>query len=169
MVAFLIHHFCVVDFLCVGSRLKKVGGASMSIRLNFVGVAAVASLLYSMAVMVAPVHAENLSLSDSTLEGIAAQGISVGGDSTISCSTASTSICLGTYEWNDNHQFDASVDKGAIVMDGNVQQNVTSEINLNQTQSSGANGANVLGNISLSNSTLTMTNSNNATSFLGGF
>lgn len=109
------------------------------------------------------------SLSDEALGGIHAQGITVGGDSAISCSTSSTSICLGTYEWNDNHQFDASIDKGAIVMDGNVQQNVSSEINLNQTQGAAANGANVLGNVSLSNSTLTMTNSNNATNFVGGF
>jgi hypothetical protein len=54
-------------------------------------------------------------------------------------------------------------------MDGNVQQNVTSEINLNQTQSAGANGANVIGNLSLNNSTINMNNSNTATNFIGGF
>jgi hypothetical protein len=109
------------------------------------------------------------SLSNKALGDINAQGINVGGNLSTSCSTNSTSICLGTYEWNDNHQFDASIDKGAIIMDGNVQQNVTSEINLNQTQSAGANGANVLGNLTLSNTTLTITNSNNATNFVGGF
>ncbi len=109
------------------------------------------------------------SLSNETLGDINAQGMNVGGNLSTSCSTSATSICLGTFEWNDNHQFDASTDKGAIHMDGNVQQNVSAEINLNQTQSAGATGVNALGNISLSNSTLNLTNSNTSTNFIGGF
>jgi len=149
------------------------GGVSMKIAKRFLPVIAFTFLLWLAGGMEYALS-EPLSLSDSlsneALGEINAQGISVGGDFNNSCSvSASNSVCLGTYEWNDNHQFDASIDKGAIVMDGNVQQNLTSEINLNQTQSSGASGANVLGNVSLSNSTLTMTNSNNATSFIGGF
>ena len=141
----------------------------MLIRKDFLEPIGVTLLLWLITVPLLPAQAENLGLSDSALEEITAQGINVGGDATISCSTSAASICLGSYDWNDSHQFDASTNKGAIVMDGNVQQNVTSEINLNQTQSAGANGANVLGNVSLSNSTLNMTNSNTATNFIGGF
>lgn len=109
------------------------------------------------------------SLSDEVLGDVHAQGISVGGDFSTSCSTDSSSICLGTYEWNDNHQFDASDHKGAIHMDGYVQQNVSAEINLNQTQGSGAVGVTVLGDSSMTNSTLNLTNNNTATNFIGGF
>jgi len=116
-----------------------------------------------------PALAEDSTLSDSVMGGITAEGITAGGDVSLSCSTSAASICVGTYDWNDNHQFDASIDKGAIVMDGNVQQNVSGEINMNQTQSAGANGANVIGNLSLSNTTLNITNSNTSTNFVGGF
>jgi hypothetical protein len=108
-------------------------------------------------------------LADEDLESIHAQGISVGGDFSSSCSTGSNTVCLGTSEWNDNHQFDASNHKGAIDMNGNVQQYVSAEINLNQTESAGATGVNVLGNVSLSNSTVDISNTNNATSYIGGF
>jgi hypothetical protein len=141
----------------------------MLIRKDFLGTIGITLLLWLTTVSLLPAQAENTGLSDSALEEITAQGINVGGDATISCSTTSTSICLGSYDWTDSHQFDASTNKGAIVMDGNVQQNVTSEINMNQTQSAGANGANVLGNVTLSNSTLNMNNSNTATNFIGGF
>jgi len=110
-----------------------------------------------------------IGLSDSALGEIAAQGISVGGDLTNSCSTGSNAICFGTFELNDNHQFDASDHKGAIEMSGNVQQNVSTEINVNQTQGSTATGVTLLTTPSISNSTLTLTNSNNATNFIGGF
>jgi hypothetical protein len=130
---------------------------------------AIIFLLLLTLVMVLPAQAENPGLSDTALEGISAQGISVGGDSTTSCSTGNGSVCLGSYEWNDNHQFDGSSYKGSIHMDGNVQQNVSGEINLNQTESAGATGVTVIGNNSLNNSTLSITNSNNATNFVGGF
>jgi hypothetical protein len=110
-----------------------------------------------------------VSLSDETLADIHAQGISVGGDLSTSCSTGSDTVCLGSYDLNDNHQFDASNHKGSIDMNGYVQQYTAAEINLNQTQSSGATGLNLLGNVSASNSTIDISNTNNATSFIGGF
>jgi hypothetical protein len=54
-------------------------------------------------------------------------------------------------------------------MDGYVQQNVVSESNVNATQSAIATGVNVLGNVTLSNGTFEMINTNNSTSFIGGF
>lgn len=121
------------------------------------------------AVVAVPAQAESLDLSDSALEGISAQGISTGGDFSTSCTTSSSSICIGTYEWNDNHQFDSSSNKGSIVMSGYVQQNVTANTNMSSTQSAVATGVNTIGDISLSNSTINLTNMNNATNFVGGF
>ncbi|HUJ79764.1 MAG TPA: hypothetical protein VLY45_05565 [Nitrospiria bacterium] len=128
----------------------------------------IVSLLWS-GLHAAPAHAGPMDLNDSTLGGISAQGVTTGGDLTNICSEGSNSICLGTFDLTDNHQFDSSAYKGAIEMSGNVQQNVSSEINVNQTQSAGANGVSVFGNMSLNNSTLSLTNANNATSFIGGF
>jgi len=113
--------------------------------------------------------AEGMDLSDSILDSISAQGISVGGDLTNNCSTSSNSICQGTFDWNDNHQFDASNHKGSIDMSGNVQQNVSSQINVNATQSATASGVNSIGDMSISNGELSQLNYNNATSFIGGF
>jgi hypothetical protein len=110
-----------------------------------------------------------IDLSDSMLGEISAQGISVGGDLSTNCMTGSNAICLGTLENNDNHQFEASDHKGAIDMSGNVQQNVSAEINVNQTQGSTATGVTLLTTGDMSNSTITLTNSNNATNFVGGF
>lgn len=103
---------------------------------------------------VIPAYAESLALSDATLDGIDAKG----------------DISVGSFSFTDNHQFDASQYKGAIHMDGFVQQNVTAEINLNQTESAAATGLNVIGNInSASGQTITQTNTNTATNFIGGF
>jgi hypothetical protein len=110
-----------------------------------------------------------INLPDSALGEIAAQGISVGGDLTNTCMTGSDAICFGTFELNDNHQFDSSDHKGAIEMSGNVQQNVSAQINVNQTQGSTATGVTLLNTPSISNTTLTISNSNNATNFVGGF
>jgi hypothetical protein len=117
----------------------------------------------------ATVRAEGLNLPDSVLGEISAQGISVGGDLTNSCSTSANSICQGTFDWNDNHQFDASNHKGSIDMSGNVQQNVSAQINSNATQSATALGVNSVGNLSSTGAEITMNNYNNATSFIGGF
>jgi hypothetical protein len=110
-----------------------------------------------------------VDVPDSVLGSISAQGISVGGDLTNSCSTSSNSICQGSFDWNDNHQFDASDHKGSIDMNGNVQQNVSSQINNNATQSAVAEGVNTVGNLSSDGGVITMNNVNNATSFIGGF
>jgi hypothetical protein len=110
-----------------------------------------------------------IDLSDSVLGEISAQGISVGGDLSTTCMTGSNAICLGTLENNDNHQFEASDHKGAIDMSGYVQQNVSAEINVNQTQGSTATGVTLLNTADMSNSAITLTNSNNATNFVGGF
>jgi hypothetical protein len=113
--------------------------------------------------------AEDLDLPDSVLGSISAQGISVGGDLTNSCSTSANSVCQGTFDWNDNHQFDASDHKGSIDQSGNVQQNVSAEINSNATQSATALGVNTVGNLNSDGGVITMLNTNNATSFIGGF
>jgi hypothetical protein len=115
------------------------------------------------------VGAPLMDVSDSVLGEISAQGISVGGDLSTTCMTGSNAICLGTLENNDNHQFEASDHKGAIDMSGYVQQNVSAEINVNQTQGSTATGVTLLNTADMSNSAITLTNSNNATNFVGGF
>jgi len=122
-------------------------------RIKFIRTAFWSFLLFA-AVTVATAHAESQKLSDAALEGIDAKG----------------DITVGSFSFTDNHQFDASQYKGAIHMDGFVQQNVTAEINLNQTEGSAATGVNVIGNVT--NSTgqiITQTNTNTATSFIGGF
>jgi hypothetical protein len=126
-------------------------------------------LLFVGAAIAVPAHAETFSVDDGVLAGINAQGITAGDGISTTCSTGSSSICQGQFDWNDNHQFDSSNHKGAIEMDGYVQQNVVSESNVNATQSAIATGVNVLGNVSLSNGTFEMNNTNNATSFIGGF
>jgi len=125
--------------------------------------------LLAVGIITATAHAGQMDLTDAALEGISAQGVTVGGDLSNSCMEGSNSICLGTFDLTDNHQFDASAYKGAIDLSGNVQQNVNSQINVTQSASTGANGVIVLGDSSLSNSTLEITNANNATGFIGGF
>ncbi len=125
--------------------------------------------LFFMVTVAVAARAETLPLPEDALKEISAEGISTGGDLSTSCVTSSNAICVGTYEWNDNHQFDASNNKGAMVMEGNVQQNVAAESVVNATQSATATGVNVIGDIQLSNSTINVTNNNNSTSFIGGF
>ena len=131
-------------------------------------VCAVAGLLF------APYAAQAgpTDLTDDAMAGITAQGINTGGGSlSSSCGNNSTTVCVGTYEWNDNHQFDASSNKGAILMNGNTQQNLTSNINSVGTQSAIATGANVVGDLNpnANGDTFSLNNYNNATSFIGGF
>jgi hypothetical protein len=107
------------------------------------------------AVMVASAYAENMTLSDTALDGVSAKG----GD-----------ISVGSFSFTDNHQYDASQNKGAIIMDGYVQQNVTAEINVVQTQGAAATGLNVISNITNSTGqSMNLNNVNTATSFIGGF
>jgi hypothetical protein len=108
-------------------------------------------------------------VNDRALGEIVAEGISVGGSLTNSCSQGSNAICVGTFEFTDDHQFDNSNYKGAIDMSGNVQQYVSGNINVNQTQGAAATGVDILDTPSVNNSTVTLNNLNNATSFVGGF
>jgi hypothetical protein len=108
-------------------------------------------------------------IDDRALGEIVAEGISVGGNLTNSCSTGSNAVCVGTFEFTDNHQFDNSNFKGGIQMSGYVQQNVSGEILVVQTQGATATGVDLVNPTSMSNSTLSLTNSNNATNFVGGF
>lgn len=118
------------------------------------------------------VSADPVGLTDNGLSSVSAQGVdTAGGNFSSSCANNSSSVCVGTYDWTDNHQFDSSTNKGAIIMDGYVQQNVSTELNGVGTQSALAQGVNVVGNLSvpLTSDTLTMNNFNNATMMIGGF
>lgn len=112
---------------------------------------------------------------DQALDNVTGMGtstVTISGDLNSSCSVAgSNNICLGTYVWSDDHSNDSSVNKGAIVMTGNVQQTLVSNINVNSSVSPTATGVNTIGTVDLPNpgSTLYLTNTNNATGFLGGF
>jgi hypothetical protein len=72
-----------------------------------------------------PISPPDYSLLNEALENVHAREMNGGGNLSTSCIITATSFCLGTYEWNDNHQFDASDHKGAIQRDGYVQQNVS--------------------------------------------
>ena len=105
-------------------------------------------------VMGGTAQAQRLALYDAALDGVDAKG----------------DIIVGSFSFTDNHQFDASQYKGAIHMDGFVQQNVVAEINLIQTQSGAATGLNIIGDITNANGqTITQTNTNTTTSCIGGF
>ena len=112
---------------------------------------------------------------EQTLDDIHAMGdstINVGGNLDSSCTNAqSNAVCVGTYVWTDDHTGDSSINKGAIVMDGYVQQNLVSNINVNTTQSPTATGANVIGTVDIPTPgiTLYLENRNNATGLIGGF
>jgi len=124
----------------------------------------------SMASIVA--NAGPSGLTDAAMSGITAQGIDTGGGSiSSSCGSNNNTVCLGTYQWNDNHQFDASSNKGAVIMDGYTQQNLSTEVNSVGAQSTTAAGVNVVGNLNTtpSGNTFYLNNYNNATSFIGGF
>jgi hypothetical protein len=112
------------------------------------------------------------SLLDQALDNVSAMDISVGGNLSNTCTTnASSSICIGTYSWTDSHANDNSVNKGAIVYDGYVQQNLVSNINVSSAESPTATGANVVGTINAPQPgiTISLSNNNNANGFLGGF
>ena len=118
--------------------------------------------------------ATSISLLEQTLDGISAKGdstVTVGGDLTSTCNiSGSNAICVGTYVWTDDHTNDSSVNKGAMVLSGNVQQNLVSDINVNTTVSPTATGVNTVGSITPAPGvTLNFSNNNNATGFIGGF
>ena len=118
--------------------------------------------------------ASNIGLLDQALDGVSAKGdtiLNVTGDLNSICNTASSNtICVGTYVWTDDHSTDSSVNKGAMVLGGNVQQNLVSNINVNTTVSPTATGVNTIGSVTPSaGATFDLSNNNNATGFIGGF
>jgi len=92
---------------------------------------AAATLLLS-----APAFAAKVVLSDAALDSVfgAANNVFVGGadNSTVSATNANGNIQIGSYQWDDNHSADSSVNKGANVQSGDfsqVQQNATAVAN----------------------------------------
>ena len=116
----------------------------------------------------------SISLLEQALDGISAKGdaiVTVSGDLNSACNTGgSNTICVGTYVWSDDHSNDSSVNKGALVLGGNVQENLVTNINVNSSVSPTATGVNTVGTVTPSTgSTLNLSNNNNATGFIGGF
>ena len=100
------------------------------------------------------------------------QFVSVTGNVTNDCTLSSSghSICLGTYIWTDDHSNDASSNKGALIMTGNTQQNLVSNINIDSTVSPVSASANIVSNVTPApNSTINLSNSANSTGFIGGY
>lgn len=129
---------------------QAMHSALKSISLRAVGVLLLSSIAMSLP---APALSQPLPLDDSDLAGVSALG----------------SITLGSYTWTDDHQFDASTNKGALVMGDYAQQYATGEIIVNATQSSIATGVTSIGSISSTGSTISITNTNESTAFVGGF
>ena len=120
-------------------------------------------------------HAAGGSLLDNALDQVNATGTStysVTGNVTNDCTLSSSghSICLGTYIWTDDHSNDASSNKGALIMTGNTQQNLVSNINIDSTVSPVSASANIVSNVTPApNSTINLSNSANSTGFIGGY
>lgn len=110
-------------------------------------------------------------LSDSALDGVSAKGdVNAGGSLSTSCTPASSSVCTGVFSWTDSHANDASQYKGAIHQSGYVQQNLTSNINVDATESSIATGSNVVGTVSAAtNATISLSNTQSSVGYIGGF
>jgi len=115
------------------------------------------------------------SLLDNALDQVNATGTStysVSGnvDNNCTLTDSANSICLGTYIWTDDHSNDASTNKGAMIMNGNVQQNLVSNINISSTVSPVSASANIVSNVTPApNSTINLSNSANSTGFIGGY
>lgn len=98
--------------------------------------ALVAAIMVVATMLSSPAYAEKVAVSDATLDTImgAANDFSVSGSnaSTVTGLNASGNIQIGSYQWNDDHTGDLSVNKGANVQSGDnsmVQQNATSTAN----------------------------------------
>jgi len=120
-------------------------------------------------------HAAGGSLLDNALDQVAGEGTStysVTGDVNNNCTltSSSSSICLGTYIWTDDHSNDTSSNKGALIQSGYVQQNLVSNINIDSTVSPVSASANIVSNVTPSaGSTINLSNSANSTGFIGGY
>jgi hypothetical protein len=104
---------------------------------------------------VGSVMAEPLPVPDSELGEINAKG----------------DILVGSYSWTDDHSFDSSINKGALILDGNAQQFVTGENVVTATQSAVATGVTMVGGdiTTGEGSVISLTNTNEATTYIGGF
>ena len=115
-------------------------------------------------------YAAGLSRLDNALDQVDATGTStysVTGDVSNNCTltSSSNSICLG-----DDHSNDASTNKGALIQNGYVQQNLVSNINISSTVSPVSASANIVSNVTPApNSTINLSNSANSTGFVGGY
>ena len=110
---------------------------------------------------------------EQALDNVVGMGdINVGGNLTDSCSIgASNAICVGTYSWTDDHSSDQSVNKGALLLSGSAQQGLVSNINVSTTVSPTATGVNTIGTVDIPvpGTVVNLSNSNNATGFIGGY
>ena len=86
--------------------------------------------------MSAPVFAAKIVLSDDALDAVYGEANSsiINGvsNSTISATNAKGNIQIGSYQWDDNHSADSSLNKGANDQSGDfsqVQQNATTVAN----------------------------------------
>lgn len=127
------------------------------------------ALLWCFAGMVTTAGAEQLS--DNALSRVSAKGdVSAGGSLSTACTPSSTSICTGLFSWTDSHANDSSQYKGAIHQTGYVQQNLSANINVNATESAIATGANVVSNVTAATgATVTLSNTQSAVGYIGGF
>jgi hypothetical protein len=159
--------------------LETVGAAIMT-RIRIMGVRLFSSYIVSGVVCLSWVlggyaHAAGGSLLDNALDQVNATGTStysVSGnvDNNCTLTDSANSICLGTYIWTDDHSNDASTNKGAMIMNGNVQQNLVSNINISSTVSPVSASANIVSNVTPApNSTINLSNSANSTGFIGGY
>ena len=119
--------------------------------------------------------AEGINLLEQALDNVTAKGdsnINIGGDLVDTCTIgASNAICVGTYVWTDDHSNDSSVNKGAVLLSGSAQSGIVTNINVTTSVSPTATGVNTVGSIDIPQpgSVVDLSNSNNATGFIGGY
>lgn len=111
------------------------------------------AMLFSAAA--AQVQAEPFSMTDAELGEINAKG----------------DIYIGSYSWTDDHSFDSSINKGALILDGNAQQYMTGENVVTATQSAVATGITMVGGdvTAGAGAVISLSNTNEATTYVGGF
>ena len=120
-------------------------------------------------------YAADGSRLDAALDQVSALGTStysVTGDVSTNCTLtqSSNSLCVGTFIWTDDHTSDQSVNKGALVQSGYVQQNLVSNINISSDIAPVAASANIVSNVNPTpGSTINLSNAANATGFIGGY
>ena len=135
----------------------------------------VSLLLLFSGLVAGTAYAADGSRLDAALDQVSAMGTStysVTGNVSTDCTLtqSSNSLCVGTYIWTDDHSNDQSVNKGALVQSGNVQQNLVSNINISSDVAPVSASANIVSNVNPSpGSTINLSNNANATGFIGGY